>query len=264
MFKNNIDKYVCMYLSSSSASAKPLPLPLEFGATTVEQSRSARNLGVLIDQHLTINQHVSDVVRKSFFLLRCISKVCKLVDTPTCNTLVCSLVFPHLDYSNSLLAGTPMCTFDRLQRVQNAAAKVVAGRARVRSERLESIKRSLYWLPIRERIDYKITILTFKALNNMAVELVIRYQPPRPLKRANHNLLQTSHIHWLPIRDKALNNMAPSYMVELVNRYQSPQPLKSANHNLLQTSQIRLARNGTRSFSHSAHDLWNSRKYTVI
>ena len=161
---------------------------------------------------------MSDVVRKSFFLLWCISKVRKPDDTPTCNTLVCSLVFPHLDYCNSLLAGTPMSTLDRLQRVQNAAAKVVAGRARVKSERLESIRSSLHWLPIRERIDYKIAILTFKALSNMA----------------------------------------PSYLVELVNRYQPPRPLRSANHNLLQTSQIRLARYGARSFSHVASDLWNS------
>ena len=49
--KNNIDKLVCIYLSSSSASAKPFPLPLEFGATTVEPSRSARNFGVLFDQN---------------------------------------------------------------------------------------------------------------------------------------------------------------------------------------------------------------------
>ena len=66
---------------------------------------------------------------------------------------------------------------------------------------------------------------------------------------------------------KALNNMAPSYLVELVNRYQPSRPLGSANHNLLQTSQIRLARYGARSFSHLAPDLWNShafRKYTVL
>ena len=73
MLKNNIDKLVCMYISSSSVSAKPSHLPLVFGDTTIEPSRSARNLGVLFDDHLTMDQHVSETARKAFSLLRCVA-----------------------------------------------------------------------------------------------------------------------------------------------------------------------------------------------
>ena len=143
------------------------------------------------------------------------------VDQATCNALVCALVFSHLDYCNSLLVGAPLTTLNRPQRVQNAAARLVAGRTRVRSETSESIRKSLHWLPILERIDFKIAMLAFKALNKMA----------------------------------------PGYLVELIELYQPPRRLRSVNKVLLRsTSSTRRLkkRYGERAFSHAAPRLWNS------
>ena len=77
------------------------------------------------------------------------------VSKAACNALVCTLVLSHRDYCNSLLAGAPFSILNRLQRVQNAETRLVAGRTRVRSDRFEPLQMSLHWLPIQERIDYK-------------------------------------------------------------------------------------------------------------
>ena len=196
MLKNNIDKLVCTYLSPPFASAKPLPTPLVFGETTIEPSRSARNLGVLFDEHLSMEQHVSTTARRAFYLLRCVSKVRKFVYNATCNALVCTLVFPYLNYCNSLLAGATSSVLNRLQRVQNAAARLVIRRTRL--DRSGPLLRSLHWLPIRERIDHKIATLTFKAMNDMApgyLKELLELRQLRPgLRNENRKLLISSRI----------------------------------------------------------------------
>ena len=112
------------------------------GETTIEPSRFARNLGVAFNEHLSMEQHVSTTARWAFYLLQCVFKARKFADNATCNALVCSLVFPHLDYCNSLLAGA---TLSVLTRVQNATARLVIRIPRMNPS--EPLRRSLHWPP---------------------------------------------------------------------------------------------------------------------
>ena len=63
----------------------------------------------------------------------------------------------RIEYCNSVLAGLPQLTIDPLQRVQNAAARLVAG-TRTR-DHITPVLQSLHWLPIRFRIIYKLCVL---------------------------------------------------------------------------------------------------------
>ena len=67
----------------------------------------------------------------------------------------------RLDYCNSLLYGAPSMSLDRLQRSQDMLARVVTQSSSRTSAR--PLSQSLHWLPIRERINYKVATLTFKA-----------------------------------------------------------------------------------------------------
>ena len=81
----------------------------------------------------------------------------------TCNKLVVALVLSHLDYANSLLGGLPKSSINRMQAVQNMAAKITLGR-----HEYDSASRclfQLYWLPIKYRIDYKIISMVHKCLH---------------------------------------------------------------------------------------------------
>ena len=72
---------------------------------------------------------------------------------------------------------------NKLQLVQNSAARLLTGTRK--HEHISPILRSLPWLPIPERIDFKLLLLTFKSLNDVAPpymeELFIRYRPTRTL-----------------------------------------------------------------------------------
>ncbi len=96
--------------------------------------------------------------------------------------LVHAFMTTRLDYCNALLGGCPASSINKLQIVQNAAARVLA-RSR-KYDHITLILQSLHWLPIKFRISYKILLLTYKALNDLApaylTNLLSRYNPPAP------------------------------------------------------------------------------------
>ena len=79
-------------------------------------------------------------------------------------TTACSIVASRFDYCNALLYRAPVATINKLQRAQNNLARVVC-QCRGRSD-ARPLLRSLRWLPIRQRIEYKIALITYKALKS--------------------------------------------------------------------------------------------------
>ena len=79
----------------------------------------------------------------------------------TMQTLVLGIVMSNLDYSNAIFSGLPEKDLANLQKIQNVGAKLVYRR----TNQPECLC-ALHWLPIRERIDYKLLTLAFKSLNN--------------------------------------------------------------------------------------------------
>ena len=77
-----------------------------------------------------------------------------------------SLFISHLDYANALLGGLPKCSIEQLQRVQNIAAKKVLGKGRY--DNSTRCLAELHWLPIQERIEFKIITLVHKSLHGLA------------------------------------------------------------------------------------------------
>ena len=105
--------------------------------------------------------------------------------------MVQSLVTSRLDYSNGLLYGIPKSAASVLQSVQNSAARIVTKTAP--REHITPVLEELHWLPVDRRIDNKILLYAYKALNGLAPEylcnMVELYAPDRVLRSASQNLL---------------------------------------------------------------------------
>lgn len=95
--------------------------------------------------------------------MRGLGHIRKVLDPTTANTIACSIIGSRLDYCNAVLAGVSAHSINRLQLVQNSAARVVLNAARRSSA--TDLLRELHWLPIVQRIDFKVALLTFKALS---------------------------------------------------------------------------------------------------
>jgi len=83
---------------------------------------------------------------------------------------------------------------DKVQRLQNTLATVVTNTRR--RDHITSVLADLHWLPVRFRIEYKIALITFKALTTQQpqylAELIRYYEAPRQLRSRGENILQNS------------------------------------------------------------------------
>ena len=109
----------------------------------------------------------------------------------SCKLMVQSLVTSGLDYSNGLLYGIPKSAVSILQSGQNPGARIVTETAP--REHITPVLEELHWLPVDRRIEYKILLHAYKALNGLAPEylcnMVESYAPDRVLRSASQNLL---------------------------------------------------------------------------
>ena len=121
---------------------------------TVPFSSKLRILGVTLDSRLSFDDHVTNVVRACNYHIRALCHIRHLIDRETMNVIACSIVSSRLDYCSAILCGVTSRNVDRLQRVHNSLARVVY-QVPYRS-RTTQLRRSLHWMPIRQRIQYKI------------------------------------------------------------------------------------------------------------
>ena len=106
--------------------------------------------------------HIKYLCRILFCQLRRLSKIRPFLSTDAANKLAVSFVLTRLDYCNSLLAGLPYNKLNKLQRIQNHAARIVLRKSMHASA--TSMLKTLHWLPVKARIQYKITCLCFQCL----------------------------------------------------------------------------------------------------
>jgi len=96
------------------------------GTDLIKHTNKARNIGVVLDNTLTMSCHIKNIVKGAFYHLRNIAEIRKYINTATAEALVHSFVSSKFDFCNSLLYGLPKYEINKLQSVLNAAARVIA------------------------------------------------------------------------------------------------------------------------------------------
>ncbi len=174
-------------------------------------SSTVKNLGVILDSNLSFEKHISNVTKTAFFHLRNIAKLRNMLPVSDAEKLVHAFMTSRLDYCNALLGGCPASSINKLQVVQNAAARVLT-RSR-KYDHITPILQSLHWLPIKYRISYKILLLAYKALNGLTpaylTSLLSRYNPSRSLRSQNSGLLVVPRIAKSTKGGRAVSYLAP-------------------------------------------------------
>ena len=104
-----------------------LALGLHVGSDDIKPVNVVRDLGVILDQELSMKQHINKVTSNCFFQIRRLKQVRRILGPEIATSLITAFVTSRLDYCNSVLAGLPKSTIAPLQRVQNAAARLITG-----------------------------------------------------------------------------------------------------------------------------------------
>ena len=214
--KLNDDKTELIIIAPARHAHKVTINSIKIGDCTVKSSRTARNLGATFDDTMCLNQHISSLVKSCNAQLRSIGQARRFLSTAATEKVIHAFLSSRLDNGNSLLYGLPTIQIQRLQRIQNTAARILTRTKK--HEHISPVLKSLHWLPISKRIEYKILTLTFKCLHSLA----------------------------------------PSYLKDLIKQHKPGRSLRSASQRLLHVPATRLKSYGDRAFSKAAPLLWNS------
>ena len=146
-------------------------LSIKVGDDIITNVSVVRNVGVHIDSELKLSTHVNRIVSSSFDTLQNISRTWQHFDCDSTKTLVQVLIISRLDYWNSLFLGIPQYNVDKLQWIQNMSCRVIKWLPK--SSQITDYPAELHWLKIQDHIMYKVSILMFKCLHNLAPQYLI-------------------------------------------------------------------------------------------
>lgn len=152
-----------------------------------------KDLGFILDDNLKFDRQINSVVKSCFYQLRLLVKAKPFLSFKDLEKLIHVFISSRLDYCNSLYLEISQQTLSRLQLVQNATARVLCGKKK--REHITPILRSLHWLPVCYRVEFKVLLLVYKSLNGLAPmylsELLMEQKSARSLRSLNQALLST-------------------------------------------------------------------------
>ena len=164
---------------------------LAVGDSSVNLSSKVRNLGAIFDNKMKLISHVNTVCQKAHNQLRNIGKIQKYLSQDTKEIIVHAFVTTRLDYLNSLLYGMPDYIIKRLQRLLNAAARIIRNLGKY--DHITDAMKKLHWLPIESRIQYKVLVLVHACVHNISPpylsSLLTSYVPSREMRSSGKLIL---------------------------------------------------------------------------
>ncbi len=163
---------------------------IQLGTSTITPSKTARNLGVVIDDQLNFSDHISKTARSCRFALFNIRKIRPFLSEHATQLLVKALVLSWMDYCNALLAGHPASSTKPLQFIQNAAARLIFNEPK--RTHVTPLFINLHWLPIAARIKFKALKFAYKTTTgsaplylNSLLQTYVSYVSSRSLRSAS-------------------------------------------------------------------------------
>jgi hypothetical protein len=139
---------------------------------------------------MIVKPHISKLTSVCYCHLRRIRQLRRHVDQPVLMQLASALILSRLDYCNVVLSGLPALTLAPLQRIQNAAARLVFG-LRPRDHVTPALIQ-LQWLPVAFRIRFKTAVFMYMVHTNhspayisQALSTAASHPPRQSLRSAN-------------------------------------------------------------------------------
>ena len=129
-------------------------------------SSVARNLGFNLDRFLNMNFQVNEVVSLGYKMLADVGRIRKFLSCAQTELLIHAVVHSRIDYCNVLLIGINKNEINKLQRLQNTAARMIAGLRKRDSVR--HILNDLHWLRVEERVIFKLLVFVYKCIHGLA------------------------------------------------------------------------------------------------
>jgi hypothetical protein len=162
--KLNLEKTEFILFGSEYSRKKLMTcFPINILGNSLYPVEKVRNLGVIFDSSLKFSSHVSAVCKASFLSLRNFRRIRRFLSDDISVTVANALVSCRLDYCNSLFTGLSQKDLHKLQCIQNSLARIVTRSSKYCH--ITPVLKTLHWLPVRFRCEFKTATLVYKYLN---------------------------------------------------------------------------------------------------
>ena len=166
------------------------------------------------DGDFSIITHVKKLVRSCFHSLRQIRVIRRSLTKEAAKMIVCSFICSRIDYCNAVFAGLPRSTTNHLASVLHAAARMISGRSK-HDHIISVLRDELHWLPVLQRVIYKLCLTTYRAINGTAPSYIAAMCVPSSTNQARLRLRSSDSRHLLLPRTKPSSENGPSRMRDL-------------------------------------------------
>jgi hypothetical protein len=209
--KMNQAKTELIVIGSKQQLKKTAIGSIQIGGATVKSVNSVRNLGAHFDTTMSMSTHIAKKCSMAFMHLYNLKKIRSILTRAATETLVHAFVSSQLDYANGLLYGLPQYQIAKFQRVLNCAARLIFQLPKY--AHVTPLLKQLHWLPAQARVEYKILIITYKALHNMAprylTDLLVQRTSTYSLRSTNSGVLEIPSTRRTTMGDRAFSVCAP-------------------------------------------------------
>ena len=131
----------------------------------IPKSSTVRNLGVVFDQQVNMDQHITKLCQTINWQIRNLYRIRRYINQETCANIVRAMLLSRLGYCNVLFNNIAQSDLDRLQRLQNKCARLVFMPPRCTN--ISPLLKKLRWFGIKDRISFKTLLYVCKSLNGL-------------------------------------------------------------------------------------------------
>ena len=191
----NENKTQCMFIGSRQLISRiPLDIRILFGETPITPSHSVKNLGIYIDQYMLFDQHINFIIKKTNGILMFLNRIQDSFDKSSRLIVIQSLALSILNYCCRVWGMTTKEQLERVQKVQNFAAKIAYGGTR-KYDHVTPILKKLQWIKIENKINFDICVFMYKSLNHLLPEWLFEFPSVgvaqvRPTRQSNNLIVK--------------------------------------------------------------------------
>ena len=160
----NTSKTQCMFVGSRFHIAQiPRDTCIQVDNTSIVPSTSIKNLGVYFDSYMQFDTHITHICKKSVGNIMFINRIKDNFSKGARIIVIQSLVLSIMNYCIKIWGSTCLTQLQRVQKVQNFAAKVALGGAKY--DHVTPFLRELKWLRVKDKYTYELGLSVYNIIN---------------------------------------------------------------------------------------------------
>ena len=206
--KVNDDKTVLLLIGSAYWLSHVNFDAINVGNVEVKAVESTRNLGVIFDKEMNLEEHIKNVCKRGYLHIKNLFYLGRFLDKTHRNIAAHSFITSILDYCNSLLYGLPNEQIKKLQMLQNAAVRTVVKKRKY--DHISKDRVELHWLPVEARIIFKIALITWKCMAfgepKYLKDLLVQRKDKRAMYANTLDVPKSNKVTW---GDRSFQKAAP-------------------------------------------------------